>query len=638
MVTNKRKWLAVCSLAIVLVILIFLWIINKGQPAEMQGTLNGTLVILSFFAVIALMLFIFFGEIFNEDGSMQKSEIIIMLTAVICIIQITLAFATYSFKQLDFENKSLQSAKETFATMSPEMYKDSFSLDQVKLGDEISSIYIIDGKNIVQSSSDKTQIGQSILVDPLKSYRFPNGDVTVVMDISEDYQKKMVSKILLDLLTVLIASIILTIELVIFAIKFIENKFADTSERLAQPSYNMVGYVRQIAFFFYFASRMATTFIAIIAKDLGGNFFGFHGNVLAGIPQSAEFLLTCVAIFGTSIIIEKQGWKLPFVGGLFIVALGTLMSAFATNIAMFILARGVVGLGYGFCWMTLRNFALFTATDKDKAICFAMLNAGIYAGMNCGAVLGSVLADILGYIPVLLIASALTMACIVAVLGLENATYQRPKLAIQTLQTSTNEKCNFRYMLHAILFVLLMIVPSCIMGSYLGYYLPIYFTDIGKSTADIGRSQLIYGLIIVYLGPWIIKWLNKYPNLLRWNIAYNVVFSLALIVFGLMGGFVPAMLVVLFLGLSDSFGFVAQNNYFLNLEIVKRLGESRALSYISIIKKFAEMLGPIVFGLSFMGGSFAGVAVLGVIFLIAAALYAVVPELGNKFRWRQNAI
>ncbi|TWH49280.1 MFS transporter [Sporomusa sp. KB1] len=636
MVTKKRKWLALCTLAIVLVILIFLWIINKGQPAEMQGTLNVTLVILSFFAVIALMLFIFFGEIFNEDGSMQKSEIIIMLTAVICIIQITLAFATYSFKQLDFENNSLQKAKETFATMSSEMLTDNFALEQVKICDEISSMYIVDGKNIVRDSTDKTQIGQSVTVDPLKSYRFPNGDVTVVMDISEAYQNKMVSKILLDLLTVLIASIILTIELVIFAIKFIEDKFADKSKIVAHHSYNMVGYVRQIAFFFYFASRMATTFIAIIAKDLGGTFFGFQGNVLAGIPQSAEFLLTCVAIFVTSIIIEKKGWKLSFVGGLVIVALGTLMSAFSTNITMFILSRGVVGLGYGFCWMTLRNFALFTVNDKDKAICFAMLNAGIYAGMNCGAVLGSVLADILGYGPVLLIASALTMVCIVAVLGLENATYQRPKIEIQKLKKITNEKYNFRYMLHAIFFVILMIVPSCIIGSYLGYYLPIYFTDIGKSTSDIGRSQLIYGLIIVYLGPWLIKWLNKYPNLFRWNIAYNVIFSLALIAFGLMGGFVPAMIAVLFLGIADSFGFVAQNNFFLNLEIVKRLGESRALSYISIIKKLAEMLGPIAFGLSFMGGSFTGVAVLGIIFLIAVALYALVTESGNQFRRKES--
>lgn len=634
---KKRKCLALLTLGTILIILLFLWITNKGQPIKVQATLNITLVILSGFAVIALMLFIFFGEIFNEDGSMQKNQIILMLTTVICIIQITLAFATYSFKQLDFENKSLQKAKDIFLIMKSEMLVDNFDIEKVIIPNEISSVYVINEKNIVQNSINKAQIGQSIKVDPLKSYRFPNGNLTIVMDISTEYQKKMVGKILLDLLTVLVASIILTFELVIFIIKFIEDKFEDKEEKEIKSSYKMVGYVRQIAFFFYFSSRMATTFITIIAKNLGGSFFGFKGNVLAGIPQSAEFLLTCVAIFATSIIIEKKGWKLSFVGGLFVVALGTFMSAFSTNIALFILSRGVVGLGYGFCWMTLRNFALFTSNDKDKSICFAMLNAGIYAGINCGAVLGSILADIIGYVPVLLIASALTIVCTLAVLGLENATYQKPVIEVQEVQNSINEKYDFRCVLNAIFFVILMVVPSCIIGSYMGYYLPIYFTNIGKMTSDIGRSQLIYGLVIVYAGPYIVKFLNKYPNLFRWNIIYNVIFSLALISFGLVGGFVPAMLAVLALGIADSFGFVAQNNYFLNLKIVKQLGESRALSYISIIKKFAEMLGPIAFGLSFMVGDFRGVVILGITFILAVVLYVLISKSEELFRWRKSA-
>ncbi|MBV7272451.1 MFS transporter [Clostridiaceae bacterium UIB06] len=637
METKKRKCLAVLTLGVILIIVLFLWITNKGQPIKTQVTLNITLVILSGFAVVALMLFIFFGEIFNEDGSMQKNQIILMLTTVICIIQITLAFATYSFKQLDFENESLQKAKGIFLNMKSQMPADNFDIKKVKTSDEISSVYIINEKNIVQNSTDKAQIGKNIEVDPLKSYRFPNGNLTVVMDISEEYQKKMVRKILLDLLTVLIASVILTFELVIFIIKFIEDKFEDKEVKGRKSSYKMVRYVRQIAFLFYFSSRMAITFITIMAKNLGGSFFGFKGNVLAGIPQSAELLLTCVAIFATSIIIEKKGWKLSFVGGLFVVALGTLMSAFSTNIALFIISRGIVGFGYGFCWMTLRNFALFTSNDNDKSICFAMLNAGIYAGINCGAVFGSILADIIGYVPVLITASALTLVCTAAVLGLENATYQRQELEKQEVGNSISEKYDLKGVVNITFFIILMIVPSCILGSYIDYYVPIYFTNIGKMTSDIGRSQLIYGLIIVYVGPYIVRFLNKYPNLFRWNIAYNVIFSLALILFGLVGGFVPAMLAVMALGVADSFGFVAQNNYFLNLRIVKQLGESRALSYISIIKKFAAMLGPIAFGLSFMGGDFRGVAILGITFALAVVIYVLISKSGKLFRWRESS-
>lgn len=633
---EKRRWLAALTLVILIIILVFLWIINKGQPAEMQAPLNTTLILLSCFALVVLLLFIFFGDIFNDDGTFQGNEITFVITAVICIIQVTLAFATYSYKQLEFENKSLEKAREIFSSIKADMLTESFIIENVVLPDEIGSIYIIDENNIIKNSADKSQIGKAAGIDPLESYRFPNGNLTVVMDTSEEYQNQIIRKIFLDLLTVLIASAILTIELVVFAIKLIEDRFDVKQKKSKQNSYKMVGYVRQIAFLFYFASRMPAAFITIIAKNLGGSLFGFKGNVLAGIPQSAEFLLTCAAIFVTSVIIEKKGWKLSFAGGLFIVTIGMVMSAFSSNIVLFILSRGVVGLGYGFCWMTLRNFALFTDNEEDKSICFAMLNAGIYAGMNCGTVLGSILADIIGYRSVLLIASALTIACTLALSGLENATYQRTGKEVQEVRDLNNKKYDFHSILNLVFFVLLMVVPSCIIGSYLSYYLPIYYTNIGKMTSDIGRAQLIYGLVIVYIGPYIVRLINKAPNLFTWNIGYNVIFSLALILFGAVGGFVPAMLVVLVIGVADSFGFIAQNNYFLNMRIIKQLGESRALSYLSVTKKFAEMLGPVAFGLSFTAGDFRGVAVLGFNFALAAILYILINKSGKLFGRRKT--
>jgi len=633
---KKRKALALFTVGIILVIMAFLGIINQAQPPQMQGALHLTLVILGGFAVGVLLLFIFFGEIFNEDGSMQRSQIMLMVTAVILIMQITLAFATYSFKQLEFKESSLQRAEEIYQLLKEDFARGDLSSVGDEIGEDISNIAIVDVRGVVMASSVAEDVGKTRIIDPLKSYRFSDGTQTVVMDISLDHQNRVVGKILLDLLTVLVASIILTIELVFFMVKFVEDKYARPSEDDPPSNYRMVGYVRQIAFLFYFASSLAVAFIAVIALELGGSFLGFTGNVLAGFPQSAEFLFTCVAIFATARIIEKRGWKVSFVGGLGIVAVGTLLSALATDIAFFIFARAVVGLGYGFCWMTLRNFALFTKSDSGKNTCFAMLNAGIYAGIICGAGLGSVLADIVGYTPVLLIAAGLTLLCSAAVLKLQNATYHKPVLTEQPGEAGLRPS-NARYLPQVVFFIVLMIVPACIVGSFLGYYLPIYFTQIGKTTSDIGRAQLIYSLIIVYAGPFLARALNRYPSLFRWNLAYNAIFSAALIFFGLTGGFIPAMLVVLVFGFADSFGFVAQNNYFLNLEYVKKSGESRALSYVSLIKKQAEMLGPIAFGFTFMVGSFQGVALMGIIFMAGVAVYAIVsPGLRNLMKTRES--
>ncbi|WP_028324942.1 MFS transporter [Desulfatirhabdium butyrativorans] len=638
MKSRKRKTLACSTSLIIATVLLFLWITNKGQPADMQGVLDNTLLILSAFAVIVLMFFIFFGDFFHDDGTMQKNQIILILTTVICIIQATLAFAVYSMKQLEFENESLNKAKAIFATIKQDLSKPDFRLATIQKTDEISSIYITDDQKRVIMAQNASLIGRVVEVDPLRSYRFPLGNRVVVMDISAEYQRKMVTNILLDLLTVLVASIILTVELILFMIRSVEDRFDSTTRNADQKAAMMTGYVRHIAFFFFFVSRMASTFIALIAKNLGGSFWGIKDNVLAGVPQSAEFLLTCVAIFATSTIIERKGWKTSFTGGLLIVAGGTLLSAFSAHILMFIVSRAVVGLGYGFCWMTLRNFALFTNSDMEKINCFSMLNAGIYAGIICGAVTGAVLADILGYRLVLVVSAVLTASCVLSIKRFQNLSYSQSSVDGTTSTTGQGDmggRCNqFRKagFLHVLVFTILMIVPSCIMGSYLSYYIPIFFNGLGKLTSDIGRTQLVYGLVIVYIGPHLIRLIHRHPNLFNWNIGYNILFSLALTGFGLWGGFIQAMLVVFLLGIADSFGFAVQNNYFLNFEYARLTGESHALSLISLIKKLAEMLGPIAFGLTFLSSGFNGITVMGFVFLGATILYVFISK-----GWRNHS-
>lgn len=115
MIAKKRKLLAFSTILIISTVLLFLWIINKGQPSSMHGILDGTLLILSAFAMAVLVFFIFYGDFFNDDGTMQKNQIILILTTVICIVQITLAFATYSIRQLEFENNSLDKCKLLFS-------------------------------------------------------------------------------------------------------------------------------------------------------------------------------------------------------------------------------------------------------------------------------------------------------------------------------------------------------------------------------------------------------------------------------------------------------------------------------------------------------------------------------------------
>ena len=157
-----------------------------------------------------------------------------------------------------------------------------------------------------------------------------------------------------ELLTTLVISVFFSVEMVWLMIKLTTER---RQERTLQPT--ALSYVRQIAFLFYFASRLSAAFIPIMAKNFGETVFGMSTNAAAALPQSTETLLTCAAILITTEILTRKGWKLPFGIGLLLVAFGTFLSAVSPTLIVFIGARAVVGLGYGFCWMTLRNLALF---------------------------------------------------------------------------------------------------------------------------------------------------------------------------------------------------------------------------------------------------------------------------------------
>lgn len=440
--------------------------------------------------------------------------------------------------------------------------------------------------------------------------------------LEETFIQAELNNTLLGTLTAMVISVFFSVEIVWLMIKLTTEKRQDDMQ--IRPM--ALSYVRQIAFLFYFASRLSAAFIPIMAKSFGETLFGMSANAAAGLPQSAETLLTCVAIFVTTELLTRKGWKLPFGIGLLLVAAGTFLSAIAPSLFIFIVARAVVGLGYGFCWMTLRNLALFGKDDSQQAWGFSMLNAGLYAGMNCGSSLGAILAEQFGYQNVFFMAAALTILCSLAIMRMENAVLKRNTPQEIKEENGQQEKTAFaiREKVQVVCFSIFMIAPSCIVASYLSYFLPLYFESIGRGVADVGRAQLLYGLVIVYIGPKISKILiEKDKKLLVSNYIYNLLFSVGLLLVGCFGGMETAFVAVLCLAVADSFGFSVQNNYFLALPSVKRMGASKSLSYLSFLKKITEMLGPTVFALVLVLGYEAGVRLLGSVFVVAVVVFAI---------------
>lgn len=628
-----RKFLCNAVIVVSLVLFSFLYVVNIDILQESEK-LFCIFVVLGIFITLILVVFFRKGEIFNSKGTLEKQRILIMTTVMFIVVQVIFGFANYTNQALTLSHHSLLNSKQAYNNMVSKF--DDVSQASVEEMEECLTeikgdgklydvVYMVDENDIIIASADGCYgKGESIELNPLQYYIYPIKNYHLIIKDNESSLHEKNVAMISGIITVMAASIFLNIELMIFALKLLSDRILSPPTEIidGKKSCMALRYVRQLAFLFYMAFNLPRVYISVMANELGGELFGITGSVLAGIPQSAETLFTCMAIFITAWIIERQGWKVSFVTGLLFVAVGNICTAVADNILLFIISRGVVGMGYGFCWMTLRNFALFGRNEMEKSEGFSLLNSGLYAGVNCGAVLGAVLAEKIGYSPVLFLSAVFIIFCSASVIKMENLVYKKEKVAEKKTEGPDKSSGYWQYVLLA-MFVIFMIAPTCISGAFLNYYLPLYFIDIGHSISDVARARLMYGVAIIYIGPWIAMKIADYPNYPVWNLAYNGILSVAFVVFGFLGMFWPAIIAVLLLSIGDSFGFVCQNNYFLKMKAVKSLGESFSLSVLSFLKKMTEMMGPIVFGLLYAGIDTLNICVLGVAFFIMAITYFV---------------
>ncbi len=630
--SKTRLYLFIGSSLTIILVAAFLFILNINEPSEHTAVPFSVLIILTIISCVAMALFYAKGPVFNVDGELESANINAMLVTVLIIIQVSFFFETISVK-IQIINYNLYSTIRADIGTAQKSGEESLNDTLKSLCREgITEVAITDKDDTVLFCSDEAYIGEKI---PESKYSYVYDDSrNIRFLVNNKYYSKQINSMILNLITVLVTSIFFSVEMVLLMIGAISRNMGklltenDESIPKLSKGENVISslyYIRQISFLFYLSSRLSSAFIPTMAKSLFNPFPWLSVTAAARLPQSVETLLTCSAIFITTLILEKKGWKLPFMLGLLMVAGGTFLSAISTNLVLFILARAVVGLGYGFCWMTLRNLSLFGKTNKDRLLGFALLNAGIYAGMNCGASLGAILADIFGYKTVFIISAVLTLLTSLFIIRMENALL--PKKEETEVQSGSNkEKLTVSELMPVILSVILMIAPASIAASYLSYYLPLYFEETGYSVTDVGRAQLLYGIVIVYAGPFlsaVISSLNKHKQLRNLNIIYNIAIALSLFLPGLGAGLVFPFLGAALLGTADSFGFGVQNNYFLSFPAIKALGASKSLSVLSFIKKILEMTGPLIFAGIIVIGYQAGIRTLALIFAVMAGIYAV---------------
>lgn len=358
--------------------------------------------------------------------------------------------------------------------------------------------------------------------------------------------------------------------------------------------------VRPQAFMLFLAISLSTSFLPVLLRGFEA-LPGMAVPVFLSLPLTVELLATLAATVLAGPWVDRHGWRFSLLIGLLLLAAGTCLSALASSLPVILLARLVVGCGYGLGWTALRGLV---ANSTMRGSDLAALNSGIYAGINCGVILGALLVGRISYAGIFLVSLLLlgcaTVFCLVFTVAPHSRTVAPPPQAVPWL-TLLRDRGVLFYLLAAA-------IPTAVCLMFLTYYVPVYARGAGLSASDVGRLFLLYGLVVVYLGPVLSRTvIPRYP--FKQTSALGFLCAvLGLLAFGFFPSPLTCALAVALLGLADALGLVAQNHLFLGRSAVQAFGLGRATSLLGVVKKMGQALGAVLF-------AWAASATQGVVFL-----------------------
>jgi len=464
---------------------------------------------------------------------------------------------------------------------------------------------------------------------PLEKEKETEGFLTV--HLSREVIGAKIKEIILDAVTVVTISLLFLVELVILFLILLTKELAKTGQgKPIEDDAAIYGIIRPAVFIFMFSMDLSISFIPLYMEKLYEPIFGLSKDIAIGLPISFEMFFAGIMLVVAGIWMDKRGWREPFVAGIICCSLGAFFSGTAARGIEFILARGIVGIGYGLALMAAQGFIFGTTYSKNRAQGISILFAGVYAGSICGGAIGAMLAERAGYAVVFFVTALGMVLPIVFLLtlmgGLPNQA-SRTSMPLQTVRERPRLSNFFRFISNRNIFFLLLFnsIPGalCLVG-FLYYVTPIYLNRAGTSQSNIGRILMIFGFFMIYVSPVISRYVDRSENKKAYIILSGALSGLGLAVFYFFSGFLATAVVILMIGLASSFGISSRTAYVLGLRITQEVGVGEAMGAYRALERLGQVLGPLAFGAAIaLLGIEKGVALVGAIFIVFAFFFAI---------------
>jgi predicted MFS family arabinose efflux permease len=476
-----------------------------------------------------------------------------------------------------------------------------------------------------QDFEDFARHGQRLTVPLGSGLERPGAKGALVFHLDTEIIQSGVRSRGLDALTVVVISLVATIEMLLLSFLAMKRAPPDAHSEAAPPPENAADpgkLARPILFGFLFAWALPLGFLPIYARSLMGVQDALlPQNLSLALPVALEMACGLLATLAAGGMADRRGWQRPVLIGLAVFALGMSLCALADGLSFLVIARGVVGLGYGLTWMGLQGFVVTRSPEKTQGRGMSEMIAGIFAGHLSGAAVGAMLAAQSGPRPVFVLGALMTLLPLLGILTLMRpymtANRPRPAPFAQPPLPCSAPACSsptpapgvsrpratlrllgakgFGYLLFG------SVIPfSILQVGLLSFALPLYLESVDVPASSVGRVLMAYGLCVVYIGPFVGRRIDRARVSKKdWVLCGSLLAGASFFGLYVGEGVLGALLAVVTLALASCCLSASQTPYMLALPGVQQYGAASATGLMRAADKFGQMAGPLIVGALF---------------------------------------
>ncbi len=358
----------------------------------------------------------------------------------------------------------------------------------------------------------------------------------------------------------------------------------------------LLGFFRPTLFMIVFAEALSMSFFPLFVKQFTQGMTSIPNEILVSLPISAFMLFWAISIPIAGIWSDKSGRRKPMATGALFVAVGFVLTSFASSFTMLIASRAVSAVGYGMVYIAAQGFVADNTTQKNRTAGMASFISCFFSGALSGAAIGGVLVDRIGYRSTFYVSTAIALGAMFFALKFINS----PHIEGKSVDNKFSIK-NFLMILSNKKFLSLLIFSSipakiCLAG-YMYYIAPLFLNTFGINSSSVGRFLIAYGLSMVIISPLSGRLADKTGNKHYYVLFGGSLAGVSLCIPLFVQNEFGVLMSILGLGIAHASSMSSQLSLVLGMfKDDEELGAGAVIAIYRLIERIGNIAGPLIAG------------------------------------------